>query len=390
MNTRALALAIVLAYALADEASASDEPPSTPFPTPPFRAWVASEDVYVMPRLGRFWPTIAILRYGDIVQVNRCQPDCNAPDAYAELSPFGSVPVASLRVSPRDRRAELLGGTPDFTYARVPRGGVVAYATPSTDAAVVERFHRDDELAFRNDPLLLASGWLERPAGGFVPAAAVRVFEASAFAGWQEPPPRFAFVREATTLTHEDGTTEPAPRYARFPVVALTRDTVHVPGGSLPRRALRFGSAAPRPVRVPPGARWVHVDLAQQILTAYEGDRLVFATLVSTGRRAGTTRPGFFEVRRKITYTQMRGGGRDPYSVEGVPWVLYFDGAVALHGAFWHDGFGTVRSHGCVNLSPADARFVFDFAPPELPPGWRSVNPQAVGLATLYVHVEER
>ena len=63
------------------------------------------------------------------------------------------------------------------------------------------------------------------------------------------------------------------------------------------------------------------------------------------------------------------------------------DGAVALHGAFWHDGFGQRRSHGCVNLAPADAQFIFDFAPPELPTGWRSVNPIALGLDSLWVEV---
>jgi lipoprotein-anchoring transpeptidase ErfK/SrfK len=162
---------------------------------------------------------------------------------------------------------------------------------------------------------------------------------------------------------------------------------VITPSGNLPRANVRVGQAVLRNMRVPVGARWVHVDLEQQILTAYEGERLVFATLVSTGRRDGSTRTGVFEVRRKITYTQMRGGGASPYSVEGVPYVLYFDGAVALHGAFWHDGFGQRRSHGCVNLAPADAQFLFDFAPPELPAGWRSVNPIALGLDSLWVEV---
>ena len=51
----------------------------------------------------------------------------------------------------------------------------------------------------------------------------------------------------------------------------------------------------------------------------------------------------------------MRGGGRKPYVVEEVPYVLSFDHGQALHGALWHDRFGNRGSHGCVNLAPADA-----------------------------------
>lgn len=388
MNLRTLIVSVALALALTDEASASDEPPSTTWPAPPFEAWVAADDdVFVMPRIGRYGPSIAILKYGDVVRVTRCEPACDAPYAWAELAPFGAVRINTLRVTPRDRRGEFLAGAPSFTWARVGRAGAVARSAPSADADVVERFRRDDELVFRRDPMLLASGWLERPGGGFVPASALTVFSASSFRGWQNPPNQFAFVRVDTELTRPDGSTVPAMRYERFEVVGLTRDAVITPSGNLPRANVRVGQAVLRNMRVPVGARWVHVDLEQQILTAYEGERLVFATLVSTGRREGSTRTGVFEVRRKITYTQMRGGGASPYSVEGVPYVLYFDGAVALHGAFWHDGFGQRRSHGCVNLAPADAQFIFDFAPPELPTGWRSVNPIALGLDSLWVEV---
>jgi hypothetical protein len=323
MNTRTLIIALAIAAVMGDEASASDEPPSTTWPAPPFEAWVAVDDVYVMPQLGRYWPTIAILQYGDVVRVNRCEPDCAAPDAWAELAPFGVVRLSSLRVTPRDRTGEFLAGTPEFTWARVRRGGVVARSAPNAEAAVVERFRRDEELVFRNDTALRASGYLERPSGGFVAMSSLEVFEASDFSGWQNPPANFAFVRTDTTLTLADGTTRPVRRYEHFTVLTTTRDSVIVPDGSLPRNAVRLGGPSTRPARVPVGARWAHVDLAQQVLTAYDGDRLVFATLVSTGRRDGSTRPGLFEVRRKITYTQMRGGGRDPYSVEGVPWVLY-------------------------------------------------------------------
>ena len=60
----------------------------------------------------------------------------------------------------------------------------------------------------------------------------------------------------------------------------------------------------------------------------------------------------------------------------------------ALHGTFWHDGFGRRRSHGCVNLSVADAEWLFRWAPPELPGGWHAVAPRALRRGMLWVQVE--
>jgi lipoprotein-anchoring transpeptidase ErfK/SrfK len=65
----------------------------------------------------------------------------------------------------------------------------------------------------------------------------------------------------------------------------------------------------------------------------------------------------------------------EAYSIDDVPWTQYFQGSVALHGAFWHAGFGLERSHGCVNLSPSDARWLFGFTDPKLPHDWHAVTP---------------
>jgi len=76
--------------------------------------------------------------------------------------------------------------------------------------------------------------------------------------------------------------------------------------------------------------------------------------------------------------------GRQPeeWHIEEVPFVLAFHGAEALHGAFWHDGFGSPRTHGCVNLSLADASWLFAWMPPPLPRGWHAILPRA-GLRVL-------
>jgi lipoprotein-anchoring transpeptidase ErfK/SrfK len=90
--------------------------------------------------------------------------------------------------------------------------------------------------------------------------------------------------------------------------------------------------------------------------------------------------------------------GRDPeygitvrrgaagFELRDVPWIQYFASGYALHGAYWHDVFGTPRSHGCVNLSPIDARVVFRWTDPPLPDGWHGINVGSdMGEGTLVV-----
>jgi lipoprotein-anchoring transpeptidase ErfK/SrfK len=110
--------------------------------------------------------------------------------------------------------------------------------------------------------------------------------------------------------------------------------------------------------------RWVAVDLFEQVATAYEGDNLVFATLISSGVRSHQTRVGTFHMWSHFESDDMRGGEGTPnaYSINSVPYVMYFDGDISLHGAFWHDSFGFPMSHGCVNMSISDARWLFNWS----------------------------
>jgi lipoprotein-anchoring transpeptidase ErfK/SrfK len=130
------------------------------------------------------------------------------------------------------------------------------------------------------------------------------------------------------------------------------------------------------------GERWIDVDLGSQALVAFEGDRPVYATVVSTGRRSADpdkdhrTAMGSFRIREKHVTTTMDDDGASDgtYRIEDVPWVMYFEKSLALHGAFWHSSFGRERSHGCVNLTPYDARHLFGWAGPVLPEGWHGVR----------------
>jgi lipoprotein-anchoring transpeptidase ErfK/SrfK len=119
----------------------------------------------------------------------------------------------------------------------------------------------------------------------------------------------------------------------------------------------------------PPGVengRWIEVNLFEQTLAVYDGGKMIFATLIATGLDPFFTRPGLFQIQRKLESTTMSGSftedHSDFYYLEDVPWTMYYDHARALHGAYWRTAFGYPQSHGCVNLTPADAHWLFDWA----------------------------
>ena len=158
-------------------------------------------------------------------------------------------------------------------------------------------------------------------------------------------------------------------------------------------RDLAHPTLAPPPAEVTgaaTGERWIDVHLASQTLVAYEGVRPVFATIVSSGRgppkSESATPPGVHRIWVKIAASTMDNVERDDvgkhFSMEDVPYVMFFDKAVALHGAYWHQQFGRVKSHGCVNLAPLDARFLFGFTAPHLPLGWLAAYPTALEKGT--------
>jgi lipoprotein-anchoring transpeptidase ErfK/SrfK len=141
-----------------------------------------------------------------------------------------------------------------------------------------------------------------------------------------------------------------------------------------------------RPAFVPSSARYIAVQLSSQTLVAYEGERPVYATLVSTGKAGFETPTGIYRIQHKHISATMDGEvGAESYRIEDVPWTMYFSGSLALHAAFWHQGFGRVRSHGCVNLAPLDAHWLFDWATPTLPPGFHGVNTTRENPGTFVV-----
>lgn len=133
------------------------------------------------------------------------------------------------------------------------------------------------------------------------------------------------------------------------------------------------GGAPPEttaPAPAPPASsantsgKWIDVNLSQQRLTAYEGSKAVFSSLVSTGVARYPTVTGTFNIYLKYTSQDMTGGtGADYYYLPDVPSVMYFYESYAIHGTYWHNNFGRVMSHGCVNMPVDAAKFMFKWAP---------------------------
>jgi hypothetical protein len=141
------------------------------------------------------------------------------------------------------------------------------------------------------------------------------------------------------------------------------------------------------------GERWLDVSIGKQVLVAYDGTRAVYATLVSTGE-AGLEDPettkstvtGIFRIHTKhLTTTMASKVVGEEFELKDIPFVQYFEDGYALHAAYWHDDFGTPRSHGCINLAPEDAKWLFRWTEPQLPDGWHGVR-KALRGSVVFVH----
>lgn len=144
-----------------------------------------------------------------------------------------------------------------------------------------------------------------------------------------------------------------------------------------------------RPEKIGEHEKWICVDLYEQTLTAYEGDRMVYATLISSGVKQFPTVEGLFRIWQKVEMAKMSGsdGKSDYYYLEDIPWQMYFYQGYAIHTSYWHDWFGFPQSHGCVNVAPYDAWWLFNWSDPQPVPGRNRVFPSKGRPGTwVYVH----
>ncbi|MBL9028023.1 MAG: L,D-transpeptidase, partial [Myxococcales bacterium] len=157
------------------------------------------------------------------------------------------------------------------------------------------------------------------------------------------------------------------------------------------RHASRVDPAKRMPKWGKNGEKWIDVNLTKQVLVAYEGETPVFATLVSTGEDgllegARATKKGIFRIHTKYVTTTMDSQAvGEEFELRDVPYVQYFEEGFALHGAYWHDVFGMPKSHGCINLAPEDARRLFYWTEPQVPPAWHGAAKSLTGTV-IFIH----
>jgi hypothetical protein len=287
-----------------------------------------------------------------------------------------------------------------YEYLQVVREGTRGYAAPAD-------FFTDDYTTAFGAGFSLAVAtrvrhqnvpFVRTRAGHYVRERDLRSVRPSDFAGVQLAAgalSRLGWVMQPGAPLFDEHTGELVRRAGRLERVAIDRergDRLVLEGGLvIDAAAVRRPVLQAPPPEIARAERWLDVDLDRQLLVAYEGALPRFATLISSGKeRAGTRTPrGAFRIWVKLQSSDMRDHEayelERSYALEQVPWVQYFQQGYGLHAAFWHDRFGEPYSRGCINLSPRDARTLFEFTQPALPPGWFAVRPAPSEPGTLVV-----
>jgi L,D-transpeptidase catalytic domain len=240
------------------------------------------------------------------------------------------------------------------------------------------------------------------------PVDRMRPIEGSAFHGYRIPDDvafPIALVRRDGTFAYSmhKGKFAKAREVARRSAIALTGKQRFVEGvlhfqttdglWLSDRFVSRVDGVKHMPKWANEGERWLDVSIAKQVLLAYEGTKPVYVTLVSSGE-AGLDDPqttkstvqGIFRIHTKhLTTTMASDVVGEEFELKDIPYVQYFQDGYALHAAYWHDDFGTPRSHGCINLAPEDARWLFQWTEPQLPTGWHGVR-KALSGSVVFIH----
>jgi lipoprotein-anchoring transpeptidase ErfK/SrfK len=140
-------------------------------------------------------------------------------------------------------------------------------------------------------------------------------------------------------------------------------------------RLIPAAELSPLSPTIPPMGKRLEIRTAEQVLVAFEWDRPIFMARVATGAKFSdgnySTQPGRHITFYKRPSRHMARGNlaANGYDLPGVPWISYItEDGVSLHGTFWHNDFGKPRSHGCINLTPKAAKWVYRWTIPYVPP----------------------
>jgi hypothetical protein len=294
--------------------------------------------------------------------------------------PLPELPVLELPHS--DEKEDLL----PFSYAHVKTVPMNVYRHPMEAAMGLPpvRTMLSGDWWVSVDGMVEYQGqyWYQINEEEFVPADALTLASASSFQGvylTEQPQHPFAWVnRWASPSVLPQGevnqAVEPLNRYQLVTIFAEERRGDEIwyligPDQWLEQENVSRVDVDPPPQEVAPGGKWIEVDLFEQTVAAYEGERMVYASLISSGRTSTATPPGLYRLWAKLREGKMSNpdvedGSPAWYYIEDVPWTMYFHGGYSLHAAFWHDAFGFTRSHGCVNLAPLDAKWLYTWADP--------------------------
>ena len=194
-----------------------------------------------------------------------------------------------------------------------------------------------------------------------------------------ESDPRYRLYYQSTAWVEEVVEGTDGRRWCRLRDDVL-RIAYHVRAEHL--RRIPDEDLTPISPEVPAGRKRIEVSLARQEVRAFEDDRLVLRTLISSGIPDSTPRAngiptatptGSFRVSIKTPLRHMGNGhvtaSLEAYELPGVPWVSFFhETGVGFHGTYWHNDFGTPKSHGCINMRTEEARWLYRWTLPEIQP----------------------
>lgn len=290
------------------------------------------------------------------------------------------------------------GGSIDRTPAGSPPSEVLARYFEQVKGPLVDKVGAFEgrKVAWTRELDAEGRTWLLTPDLGLIPKDKVRVKPVPALAGVDlrdDSKLPLAFLWLGDSPKHRDdasGVLRPSgevwPRHSYVPVTGevVRRKSgmfLKARDGTYLKRdaATVIQAGARRPSGVGPGDKWVSVRVTHGYLVAYEGDTPVYTTAISPGiagvnRRGNATHPGLYNVVWKFRSWRMSGvERRKEWVVDEVPFVAFYKGNFALHGAWWHNDFGRPKSHGCVNIAPAAAQALFSWLAPDVPEGWYAV-----------------
>lgn len=326
------------------------------------------------------------------------------PLAHAANPPILGGPPPAASAAPPDSDDAHFGNLPEI-FADVRKDGADVYDSVAAIRAGTPTSHVGDKtfVAIRRNAKILAINGIKysKTDQGWIARTSLSWYSPSTFQGERITSnvlPAWAYShRIGGTLTLRSEPNRKAPALGtllnREVIIVLeVRDGFarlqHATGVAqwLDVRDVKQVVAVPRPVGITADERWLDIDLNRQILVSYQGDAPVFATLIASGKKKWGTPTGVYRIVDKRERARMQAdGATEQWNVAAVPWTMTFRKNFALHGTYWHDGFGRARSHGCINLAPADAHRIFEFVAAATPlpaPKRKSSAKHKVALAT--------